>query len=268
MSVFPEFEAGLYSAAARAATSYRRGRRLRLVVLAAVAVALLAGAALAATGVWAPQLGNPKYGKPTVGKSVPPSDQLRVLGVLRRPQTVADRGPQTRSALRFLGPNSRGVRLAYVRLLALRADGRGFVLVPVERYDPGPAPTAAWRRAFAPKENALCVFAQASDGGGKACYSTREVLSGRASAGSVGRETYGLVPDGVAAVRLQFVKGQTFVAKVKDNFFVADSPPERKDARHSPAAAVAVETWLDEGGRPLSRHALLGAQGPPTTGGP
>lgn len=261
MSVFPQFEADLYTAAGRAATRYRRGHRLRLFALAAVAVALLAGAALAATGVWTPELGNPKYGKPTVGNSVPPSDQLRVLRVLRRPQTAADRGAQTRYALRFLGPNSRGVRLAYVRLLALGAGGRGFVLVPVERYDPGPAPTPAWRQAFAQKDDALCVFAQARDGGGKACYSTRDVLSGRASSGSIGRETYGLVPDGVASVRLEFATGQTLVVKVKDNFFVTGSPPERKGARHSPAARVTAETWLDENERPLSRHALLGGGG-------
>jgi hypothetical protein len=255
MSVFPEVEAGLYSAAERAAAGYRRARRLRLLALVAVAVALLAGAALAASGVWSPQLGNPKYGRPTVGKSSPPADQLRALGVLRRPQQAADRGPPARYALRFLGPNSHGVRLAYVRLLARGPGGRGFVLVPIERYDPGPPPTPAFKRAFAPKSNALCVFAQASDGGGKDCYSTADLLAGRASTGSIGRETYGLVPDGVAAVRLEFVTGQTLTVPVRGNFYVTDSPRERRHAAHSPAAAVEAEIWLDANGRPLKRLA-------------
>src|SRR3954452_25447051 len=81
----------------------RRGRRRRRTRAALIALVplLAAGTALAATGAWEPILGNDQAGHPTRSRSALPADLTAALGVLRRPQVAADRGPDVEATLRI-----------------------------------------------------------------------------------------------------------------------------------------------------------------------
>jgi hypothetical protein len=244
--------------AVQRASAHRRGRVAAFAVTGALG---LGGAAAVAQTIWAPQLGDDRRGHPTASASSPPADQLAVLGVLRRPATVADHGAQSTYALRLMNPSLVGIRTAYVRLLGTQSDGLGFVLVPVASYG-SPDGTGS-------KPDALCLFSRDTDGGGLGCFTTSELLAGaavmemyepapaspapagleaaspgaaspgaagmgpasptagyqrvRGAVNLAGSRVFGLVPDGVASVRVTNDLGSV-TAAVTDNFFEAPIP--------------------------------------------
>ncbi|HEU4977165.1 MAG TPA: hypothetical protein VFT50_18900 [Baekduia sp.] len=221
-------------------------RRLGLVVAALV---LVGGSALAtATHPWSPSLGDPRMraGRPVIAVGSPPAAQLAILGVLRRPATAEDHGPQVRDALRYLGPmGDIGVRTDWIRRLD-HSGGAAITLIPVERW-----------RATTLKvsiRDALCVFAAEpnGDGGGKSCWSTRDVLDGHAVAG-IGPRLYGLVPDGVATVEVRLADGRVEPSTVTDNFFELERPAS--DDPRIPMRWMWI-TWRDRDGRVVPKAPL------------
>jgi hypothetical protein len=281
MTVLPALRANVLAAATRRAEAaaparLRRRRRLRAGLLAVGAV-VATGSALAATGAWNPQVGDDRRGHPTISGSAVPDDQLAHFGVLRRPATDADHGPKVQYALRYLDARSfAGVRTDSVRLLS--TAGRGYVLIPTEEATLGGAAAAAG----APRDDALCLFAIDKDGGGLSCWSTEQILAGRAilisatlaplSAAeraaiqraskeahgkafavpgvrprTTGETFAGLVPDGVAAVEIGIGTGPARVS-VADNFFVAhiDIDPD------GPAIGTPLVRWFDAAGRDIT----------------
>jgi hypothetical protein len=252
MTVLPVLRAQVLAAAttrAQAVAPARRPRRrLRAGLLAFGAIAVT-GTALAATGAWSPQVGDDHRGHPTISASSVPGDQLAHFGVLRRPATDADHGEKVRYALRYLDARSfAGVRTDAVRLISTQDNG--YVLIPTEEATLGGQAAAAG----APPDNSLCVFAiDSSDGGGLSCWTTEQILAGkavlystkmapltpgeRAAVQKAGKEAHGkaftapvrprttgevtlagLVPDGVATVEAGAARVRVPVA---DNFFVA-----------------------------------------------
>jgi hypothetical protein len=269
MTVLPQLQAALLAAHDRRERK-RRARRRTVIALAVLfGVPILGGGALAATGVWAPPLGDHARGRPTRGLSGPPHSQLAEMGVLRRPQTAQDRGPEVRKALTFLAAHSvQGVRTNSVRYLGRGLNGRAIVLVPVEHYNLGAPgllqslPPSHHRNLgrFQPKHDGLCVITLDSDGAGFACFPIAYVHSGSAT-GSLGLQLYLLVPDGVSRVRIRFNSGQVRSGAVHDNLFTVISPAHRPhlgligvgpavpDVPGSLYDFRQSETWYDKDGR-------------------
>lgn len=214
---------GLVDASRR--LSAQRRRRWRRRGGAATALVLVVGApALAATGVWRPPIGDGREPAPKITAQAPPADQLALLGVLRRPQTAADRGATTLDALRLIGGRSvTGVRTNSIRLLSDSPRNGGLVLVPVARYArprmPVPADTPPeWRERLNPPpvDDALCVFQLKGAGAGVACWSTADVREGRAWM-SLGHRAVWVVPDGVATMRTTYPDAPAVEATVHGN---------------------------------------------------
>jgi len=215
--------------AARFARRVVPRRRGPVVVLAALLIGVPAAAAT--VGVWDPfddDAGrSPRNPAPSASQRAAAPELVATLGVLRRDQTDADRGIDTKTAARAYSASAgyRGAQLKSVRLLDAE---RGIVLIPFERgavpLDPQGRPSPA----FAPETytNVACLFEQTGDGfAGIGCHSAQKIKLGRAISSGSGRVT-GLVPDGVARVRL--VRGdRTSEAPVQDNLFVAEGaePP-------------------------------------------
>ncbi len=271
MTVLEGFSHDLAAAGERLARrDLVRRRHARFAALAVAAILAIAGAAVAATAIWQPQLGDDRRGHPTASGSAPPADQLEHLGVLRRDQTDADRGAQSRYALSFQDPSLKGIRTAYVRLLGTRPDGRGYVLIPV----------ASWQGI----RDALCLWDQDVEGGGQSCFSTEQIRDGRATMLAIaippelrrprhpikigadglpknvppppmpvgGVRYSGLVPDGVASVELRNAYGAAR-ARVHDNFFasgVAFNPAD-PNRRVQPGDTPAIR-WLDADGNDVT----------------
>jgi hypothetical protein len=221
-----------YRAARFAGRVLPRGRRGPAVVLAALLIGV--PAATATVGGWDPfddSGRNPHIPAPSASERSAASDLVATLGVLRREQTDADRGVDTEEASRAFSASAgyRGAQLKSIRLLDAQ---RGIVLIPFER---GAVPLDAQGRplrAFAPETymNVACLFEHSADGfAGIGCHSAQKIKLGRAISSGSDRVT-GLVPDGVARVRL--IRGdQTSEASVQDNLFVAEGaePPLQVD---------------------------------------
>jgi len=213
------------AAAARPERAPLRGRpwRVRVTRPLAVGIALVAvSGAATARSLWLAPAGNPVYGfNPRLASSAPPAAQLDALAVLRRAQTDADRGPGVAVALNDINNLTSGVRSDYVRVLE-RTAGGPVVLVPVEHRDAG-GTAAATQVALA---DALCVYHPFSGATAQnnaiQCWSTAQVLGGRAAAVIDGR-AYGLAPDGVSSVIIS-VGGQRESATVTGNFFDVPAP--------------------------------------------
>jgi len=131
------------------------------------------------------------------------------------------------------------------------------VLIPVGRYGLAPAGVPASmqerlrRRAGS---DGLCLFAadQAHGrpaGGAFGCYSTQQLLHGRAIAG-LGRRVYGLVPDGVDKIKITLADNTTSTVNVQQNFFIYSGSLGRGEIR-----------WLNKHGavlRTIAHAADLG----------
>ena len=247
-----------------AAAAEQRRRRVRAAALAVGGTLAFAGAAAAAAPLWQPVLGGEsRGGHPAADATRPPAEQLRTLSVLRRAQTAADRDGASERALVLLSPrNADGVRLPYVRAVAT-AGGPDVVLIPA-------------RSGFG-KRDALCLsVADTVDGGALGCFSTGEVLAGdavvevatgsarpapapdvRVAGGSrppqgeaialpnpdaATMRIFGLVPDGVAGVRLG-----AQAAAVRDNVF-------QLSAAEPAGTGLADIAWLGPAGRKLPKR--------------
>lgn len=223
----------------------RRSRLPRRGLLAAAVVVVLGGSAVATvTHPWSPELGDPQVHapRPAIALDAPPAEQLRLLGVLRRPANASDHGPEVRAALRWLGPSTEGVRTDYVRRID-HGGGAAITLIPVERWD-GYMGRGGFR-------NALCVFAAdpSGDGGGSMCWSTTTLRQGYA-VGGIGARVFGLAPDGVATVDIHFPGGRVEPVTVIDNFFDYERPPAEADGRSPTWTSI---TWRDARGAPVHR---------------
>lgn len=211
-----------------------RARRLRFPVrrAAVVAAALLAAAsATAATTDWDPFASQDRYlPAPTTTHAPPARSLTKLLAVLRRPQRESDRSEQVRHALDAFDTDVQGVQLSHVRLLP-----HGAVLVPVERLVPrGDDDTA-------------CLYAPSGDGtGGLSCFTAATITAGHAVL-SQGDVMHGLVPDGVATVRL-IARDRSMVVGVSDNYFRAHFPAALIDPNF-PVALADVGLWYDVRGR-------------------
>jgi hypothetical protein len=193
---------------------------------------------------------SPRLPAPSTSHGPVDPELAATLGVLRRSQTDADRGASvTRAARGFSASGGyRGAKVGGIRVLD---PEREIVLIPFVR---GPVPLDSEGRpvpGFDPATftNVACLFEATGNGvGGVGCHTAAKIRSGRAIATHSGRVT-GLVPDGVARVRL-VRGGQVTDAAVANNLFVADAEaPQRID-------------WLSEDGAVVRRIDLAAA--PPT----
>lgn len=167
---------------------------------------------------------------PPASRRPVPSDLLAALAILRRPPNAADRSPDVRQLLRTVPASEvRGVYMDAVRVLAQRARGLT-LLVPMERT-PLPA-----------KREGLCVLSALSDGSGMTCGTLAD-LHKHGYIGWPG-PPLGLVPDGVASVKLRVRGGRTITAPVHDNVYAVDED----------VFAIQPPVWLDVNGRVIPKR--------------
>lgn len=217
---------------------HRRSRRYLAISLAGLAVAGSATAAVT-THPWSPTLGDDRYGdpEPTISADAPPQDQMAILGVLRRPYTAADRDRLSRATLQFMnGKSTHGVRTDYIRRLGTTSGG-AVTLIPIKRWDPRPDVLVI---------DGLCLFYPEpnGDGGGKSCWTTMQIKGGYAYS-QLGSHVYGLVPDGVTEVVVEFGEGGSATAQVRDNFF---------DAAATGINGPPTVIWRDSEGRTVEPY--------------
>ncbi len=188
--------------------------------------------------------------------SAPPKAQLDALGVLRRAPEDSDHGPAVTGALRFLGPATTGIRTAFIRRVGATANGGTVVLIPAKRWEPA-------SRSSVNDAICLVVTDPATHGAAKACWGTDAFKKGQATA-SLGKDIYGLVPDGVtevvatfktAAGRLQSPLlggdpsgGPPINSTVKDNFFAIRAPGNGDDPEPGVASRPIRIEGLDTSG--------------------
>jgi len=159
-----------------------------------------------------------------------PADQLAAFAILRRPPTAADRSPAVRELLRTVPATEvRGVHIDAVRVLAKRGKYLT-LLVPMERS------------SIPVMRDALCVLTALPDGTGMTCGTLADLRKH----GSIGFTipAFGLVPDGVARVKVRVRGGRTVTAPVRNNLYVLD---EREFPIQPPV-------WLDASGHEISRR--------------
>ncbi|HEY1835024.1 MAG TPA: hypothetical protein VGG08_11340, partial [Solirubrobacteraceae bacterium] len=198
-------------------------RRFAVVLLAAMA---LAASAVAERAPWEPWIGNQRSGYPTLSPGAPGNSTLQLLSVLRRPQTELDRDSQVQAVLHDVGPRLQGIHTEYVRNLVPNVAWAAVTLVPVEAFS-GAKGTG----------EALCLLyptpgIEGTHGAELGCWAPAEITAGAAviALRTVGRShVVGLVPDGVASVRVTAVDGVTSVP-VRENFF-DDSPPSNRTGK-------------------------------------
>jgi hypothetical protein len=257
MTFIDSYEKQLVEAAERQrdASLRHRARRFRVAIPrrrgpVVVLAALLIGvpAATATVSGWSPfddSERSPRLPAPSSSQQGAAPELAATLGVLRRDQTNADRGVDAKKAARAFSATAgyRGAQLKGIRVLD---QDRGIVLIPFER---GPVPLDPQGRpvpGFDPASytNVACLFEQSGDGyAGVGCHSADKIRSGRAISSGSDRVT-GLVPDGVASVRLGR-GGRSTEVPVRDNLFVAEGVD----------APRAIE-WLADDGSTVQRFDL------------
>jgi hypothetical protein len=264
MTALPELETMLYEAAQR--REYlprwrRRSRRLprRRAGLLAFAAVLAGGTALAATTPWDPQVGDNHRGHPTIAQTAIPADQLAALGVLRRAQTDADRGPRVQAALMDLPADEfAGVHLDSARLLQSWDGGASILLAAQHTGQAGSVPPGQ-------PDNAVCLIIssdyvmQGKNGVVKQVYApssggTCQTIAGVKASGLLtgaeidGRlQLNGVVPDGVAHVEVTLRNGETIRAPVSNNAFRIDATVPHGSYEDAPI------NWFDRDGNPTAK---------------
>lgn len=156
-----------------------------------------------------------------------------MLAVLRRPQDAAERAIVRRQQTdrysglpSFSDPGS-------VRILAPGLVAGGHVFLYLAAHN-GAA--------------AVCVYYPDIDGGGVSC-ATAKTLSEIRTMGSLGTETFGLVPDGVTQVELSFPSEQVKLA-VDNNFWQFRAPANKADQSRTPIEPLAV-VWKSASGQSI-----------------
>jgi hypothetical protein len=230
---FSKFEAELRRAARRAIASERQRRfgwrpRTLLVGIALIAVSVPAVAAV--TGAFddtrAPQhlapgsvasLAPPCKGAgpsplPPAAKGPAPPELVRLVGILRRPQTASDRLPAASV------PRVSGLMADAVRLAMTGADGTKYYVVPAANinYSP-PVPDtpecAAYRRNQRAAQAGVCVWQVGGTSSGGTCASIKQLRERRGTGPTQGysqgmaagtMSVVGVVADGVRAVVLRY----------------------------------------------------------------
>lgn len=251
----------------------RPSRRAGLFALGAVVVS---GTAVAATaGGWHPQLGSPGRGDPPRAATTGvPAEQLALLGVLRRPQTDADRGRLVRMALRRLDREQvNGVHVDAIRVID-EGPRSATILIPAERSGPYEPQlknissrdvlcleTISFVRAATITSGGRKVRFGGGYGGGGTCGVTATLRTtgiragtgeARISTGPVDYERgplthYAtLVPDGVARVTVNLRHGRTVTVPVRDNVY--------RFAVHGIASELGT-VWYDAAGRRVDHRA-------------
>jgi hypothetical protein len=160
------------------------------------------------------------------------SAQRQLLGVLRHPM-ARDRDRQVSAQLRAMENSGgvRGIRGRSARTLGKTASGYAYILVAARRYRSG---IGRWSR------DGICLIRRGSQGGAGQCQSTADLLAGRIH-GALAKETYGLVPDGVAKV---VPRAGDLPVRVHRNFY-------RYTSRGT--SRVRPPEWLDVPGRPVAK---------------
>lgn len=230
----------------------RRWSRIGLLVTSA---ALVTGTAVAATTPWSLDVGGDHGAKaPTQANVDLPPAQTATLSVLRRQQSDQDRNPAVLRALRTVSSHlGAGLHIDGIRLLREHSQD-SVVLLPLERVGPSEDPAHQIN-------DGLCVYTayKVSTGGSSDAPTaggvpTPTAISG-ASCGSLqdlkrGRIT-GLVPDGVARVRVTLENGKVVTADVTDNYY----EPSGATNDRSTSANPEDTTWLDADGRVITKAA-------------
>lgn len=256
--VMPEVEAALMRAVAArgGAVPARRHRRpwwTRRAGILAIGAVVVSGSAVATTGIWQPTLGDPEHGgQPRAAGAGVPEAQRRMLSVLRRPQTDADRGPLVRAALRRLDRAAiDGVHVDGIRVL-FRTPREIAVLVPAERVGP---------EGFRLR-HVLCLMSSSHPfgGWGMACGDAEQLRTTGIQVGTSpsAAQAYtvtdrpgptvreiALVPDGVARVTVRLRHGRSVTVPVRDNIY-------KYVIHESPAMMGTI--WLDAAGRRIDHR--------------
>ena len=206
-----------------------RLRWTRATILAAAALVLAGVPVTLASYDWRPF--GARSDAPSTSSEQPALYGL--LGVLRRAQTDADRGPDAEYALKFVGNATyRGAQLDYARFAAVGPGDRGVTLVPYLAHRPAPDAPAIG--------NVVCMwrsdwFQGAREGGSPGCFDAATIKAGLAIK-SLGSRFDMLVPDGVVRVEAT-AEGKIDTVGPVDNVASWDGrPPSHVD-------------WYDEQGR-------------------
>ena len=245
-------------------SAHPRARRVRRGALPGSLALLASATALAATHPWSPTLGGPHRGHPTTSTSPVPSTELRLLGVLRRPQTAADRAPAVQTTLRFLvAAEQHGVRTASIRNLGASpaAPDRAIIAFSLthEGLTDGTVPGASndvclvFPVLLASQTSTITdahgqprtVTTYGGPAAAQSCGNAQQLQQGAIrQAAQIGPGLYwfGLVPDGVHTVQIHAATGHTTSVAVHDNFFDALLGTATKPPRG------ATFSWLDANG--------------------
>jgi hypothetical protein len=163
------------------------------------------------------------------------AEQLALLSVLRNP-TAADRDRQVGYEARLWINAGTPVRADYARLLGKAPkSGKAFVLLPVTRFERYGYTLGGPRTVTEIIYNALCLMRRGTQGGAGTCVSMPEFRR-TGIFGALAGQIYGVVPDGVTAVRPS--RGAAPVP-VRRNFYVYSAKHRNPNLR--PA-------WLDARG--------------------
>lgn len=216
--------------------------------------------AVAATQAWEPLLGKPSIdgSSPRAASDGIPDEQRRMLSVLRQTQTENDHSAATLGLLEPLAPTTDGVRLQGVRLLTAGVADVPVALIPVAQLfkrlpDQGLELLAKDALCLTDKSNVVCATSDQVKAGGLTGFEENYF--------------YGVVPDGVATVRVEFLDGRSKSLTVKDNFYGARFSPlptipesrrftlmlQRDPMTDTTPRAAATITWLDSRGSAISR---------------
>lgn len=272
--VLPEALHALTAAARRSRTRPRRRLLRRRVGLLGLAALLVSGTAVAATHPWAGLFQGKEHA--TIATDPLPAAQLHAFGILRRPQTDADRSHAVKAAVRRMYEHAslgeQNVHLEGVRVLDQTPDQLYF-LVPVGSTGDPRGEQAPTNARIPTRRNQLCLgVATASpqmltfDGNGhyrtvgpkegrvpltspdlrpedlqisQTCASVADVRRGRGSMmNPMTGEFWGLIPDGPVAVQITSYRGEIARGTVKNNLYRITRPTDRPGFRGRPIRGV------------------------------
>jgi hypothetical protein len=208
------------------------GRRPLLVALVAMMCATTAFA-VSDQAPWSPpeltMRADPANAPQLIGGPVPAS-LTSFLGVLRVPQTAADRGVDTRAGLKYFSGRSGPLRTNGIRLITSSDPAApSLVVVPFD------ATTAHGT------ETQLMVWVPDRVDAGGTVLATRESFREPRVLGSIDGYVFGMVPDGVTHVRLAWPDTPAVEAPVERNAYIVRSPAN--------TLRFPTVTWLDADGK-------------------